>query len=131
MKNTEIISIQSPNAIKHAQTVLRSGGMIAFPTDTVYGVAVPVFDEKSIYRLYTAKKRPVDRAIPVLIGNTSQLNLIASSVPDSAKNLIRMFWPGPLTIVLPKHNNLPENLSGYSTSWGTHARLRLHLRPLE
>ena len=115
MKNTEIISIQSPDAIKHAQTVLRSGGVIAFPTDTVYGVAVPVFDEKSIYKLYEAKKRPVDKAIPVLIGKTSQLNLIASSVPESAQNLIRIFWPGPLTIVVPKHQNLPDNLSAFST----------------
>ncbi len=113
--NTEIIPIQSPHAIERAKTVLTSGGVIAFPTDTVYGVAVPVFDERSIYKLYEAKNRPVDKAIPVLIGEQEQLGLIASKVPESAHKLIKAFWPGPLTIVIPKQQNLPQNLSAYPT----------------
>jgi len=113
--NTEIVSIDSPNAIIRANAILRSGGVIAFPTDTVYGVAVPVFDENSITKLHEAKKRPVDKAIPVLIGKTQQLDLVASIIPPAAHKLMEKFWPGPLTLVVPKHHNLPHNLSAYDT----------------
>ena len=112
---TKIISIHSPAAISSAKSILKSGGIIAFPTDTVYGVAVPVFDEKSINKLYEAKKRPVDKAIPVLIGKTQQLGLIASRIPPAALELMNLFWPGPLTLVIPKHPNLPPNLSTCQT----------------
>ena len=103
-----------PQALIHAVKALRAGLLVVMPTDTVYGVAaLPRAD--AIARLYHAKGRPEHKAIPVLVGDTAQLAAVAAEVPDCARRLAACFWPGALTLVVPKHAALPDNLSPLPT----------------
>lgn len=112
---TEIIPTESPNAIARATEVLSSGGLVAFPTDTVYGVAAGLFNAQGIDRLYEAKARSANKAIAVLIGETSQLAQLTTEFSGAAQRLAEMYWPGALTLVVSKHASLPENLSPLPT----------------
>lgn len=113
--NTEILAAQDPVALKRALKVLQSGGLVAFPTDTVYGVGALAFDRKAVESIYTAKDRPIEKAIPILIGDADDLVKISISVPELALKLAARFWPGPLTLVLPKHPELSEAVSASAT----------------
>jgi L-threonylcarbamoyladenylate synthase len=112
---TERISADQPNAIQHAIDVLRNGGIIAFPTDTVYGLAAPIDNEESIDRLYVAKGRNNTKAIALLLGDSDQLDQVATDLSVSARKLAEHFWPGPLTLVVPRHPALPEILAPLPT----------------
>jgi L-threonylcarbamoyladenylate synthase len=112
---TEIISSKDSKAVKHAVDVFECGGLVAFPTDTVYGLAAPVFNVDSIERLYIVKGRNHSKAIALLIGNIDQLKSIADMITRIAWNLASAFWPGPLTLVLKRHRNIPEILSPQKT----------------
>lgn len=112
---TEVLPATTPNAITSALEVLLSGGLVAFPTDTVYGLGCLAFHEKAIESIYVAKDRPADKAIPVLIGDPSDLSKVADEIPIFAMKLIDRFWPGPLTILIPKKPTLPEAISATST----------------
>jgi L-threonylcarbamoyladenylate synthase len=98
-----------------ALSILQNGGLIAFPTDTVYGVGAVAFDGKAVESIYVAKDRPVEKAIPVLLGDTVDLEKVGLDIPDSARKLGARFWPGPLTILVPKHVDLPEAVSATET----------------
>jgi len=91
------------------------GGLVAFPTDTVYGVGALAFDGKAVESIYIAKDRPIEKAIPVLIGDVPDLGKISDDVPDIARRLVSRFWPGPLTVLVPKKPTLPESVSATST----------------
>ena len=91
--------------------VLSTGGLVAFPTDTVYGVAAMAFDAAGIERIYEAKGRDITKAIPILVGSADQLAQVTAALTPSAQALAARFWPGALTLVVPKHPDLPENLS--------------------
>jgi len=108
---TDIIPADNPSAIPHAIDVLNNSGLIAFPTDTVYGLAAPVFNEESIDRLYLVKGRTNTKAIAVLLSNIGQLKQVVAKTNDQADLMAEKFWPGPLTIILPRHPNLPEILA--------------------
>jgi L-threonylcarbamoyladenylate synthase len=112
---TEILSADSPEAISVALEILGSGGLVAFPTDTVYGVGALAFDEKAVESIYAAKERPVEKAIPVLIGDQIDLSTVAEDIPMLATKLIARFWPGPLTVLVPKKPSLPAVVSATST----------------
>jgi len=112
---TEILSTQTTNAITSALEILLSGGLVAFPTDTVYGVGSLAFHEKAIESIYVAKDRPMEKAIPVLIGDSPDLSQVAQEIPIFAMRLIARFWPGPLTVLVPKKPTLPEAISVTST----------------
>ena len=112
---TEVVSSTSPDAIRRALEILQSGGLVAFPTDTVYGVGALAFDQRAIESIYAAKDRPVEKAIPVLIGDKDDLAKVADDVPLVALRLIDRFWPGPLTVLVPKKAALPEAISATST----------------
>ena len=112
---TEIITANSSDAIQQALKVLQAGGLVAFPTDTVYGVGALAFDDKAVESIYKAKDRPIEKAIPVLIGDAEDITKISSGVPLIAKKLAERFWPGPLTIVVPKHLSLPDSVSATNT----------------
>ena len=112
---TDILPAGSSDAIPRALEILRAGGLVAFPTDTVYGVGSLAFDRKAVESIYTAKDRPIEKAIPVLIGDTDDLDKIAMDIPNMALKLASHFWPGPLTILVPKQPGLPEAVSATST----------------
>ncbi len=108
---TEIMSVDSPNAISHAVDVLKHCGLVAFPTDTVYGIAAYPFNVECIERLYGAKGRNSQKAIAILVGDISQLDKVAVSLSQTATRLAKRFWPGPLTLIVPRHPSLPRILA--------------------
>jgi len=112
---TEILLAQDAGTLARALAVLQNGGLVAFPTDTVYGVGALAFNDAAVGDIYTAKDRPVEKAIPVLIGATADLEKVTLEVPAAAVRLAARFWPGPLTLVVPKHPNLPDTVSVTST----------------
>lgn len=101
-----------------AVAVLRRGGVVAYPTDTVYGLAVDALQAEAIARLYAVKGRPESKALPVIIGSLAQLTLVVATVPATAERLMAVFWPGPLTLLLPPHKRIPAALLGESDCIG-------------
>ncbi len=112
---TEIIPASHPDALPRALEILDQGGVVAFPTDTVYGLGARVNLSAAITRLYTAKARPPEKAIPVLIGTVDDLPRVAVDIPQAARLLGERFWPGPLTLVVPRHPALPAILGPLPT----------------
>ena len=112
---TEVISANDAHAVRYAADVLRHEGLVAFPTDTVYGVGAMVFRESAVQRLYSVKGRPTDKAISVLVARASDLPSIAAYLSPAAEKLAQLFWPGSLTMVLPKHPKLPQAVSSLAT----------------
>lgn len=108
---TERLSADSPQAISHALDILGRGGVVAFPTDTVYGLGVPVFSPEGIERLYTIKGRDHTKAIAVLLSSAEELGEVTQEPSEAALRLARRFWPGPLTIVLLRNPNVPADLA--------------------
>ena len=91
--------------------IIKQGGVIAFPTDTVYGLGADAFRSKAVERIYEIKKRPTHLPLPLLIGDVEQLAvLVAKPLPEIALFLARRFWPGGLTLVVPKAAHLPGYL---------------------
>jgi L-threonylcarbamoyladenylate synthase len=111
---TEIIPASS-EAIRRALEVLHSGGLVAFPTDTVYGVGAVAFDGKAVESIYLAKARPIEKAIPVLIADAADMEKVGMNIPAVAYQLASRFWPGPLTCLIPKKPSLPEAVSATTT----------------
>jgi L-threonylcarbamoyladenylate synthase len=95
-------------AIARAVQVLREGGIVAFPTDTVYGVGAHAFLPAAVQQLYVVKRRPADKAIPLLIPGASALSQAAVAIPDVAYELAARFWPGALTLVLRRGKRVSD-----------------------
>lgn len=112
---TEILHASQPKALERVLSLLHQGGLAAFPTDTVYGVGALAFDAKAVESIYTAKMRPVEKAIPILIGKAEDLEIVTSSLPPLAEKLASRFWPGPLTLVVPMNPALPNIVSATKT----------------
>jgi L-threonylcarbamoyladenylate synthase len=112
---TEILKAGYPGALDHAVDVLHHGGLVAFPTDTVYGLAALPFTSEYVEGLFSAKGRNNTRAIAILIGEYADLDRIVEQFDDNSSRLAHHFWPGPLTLVVPKHSGLPEELSPDNT----------------
>ncbi len=111
---TKVLPV-STEAFLLARDMLGQGELVAFPTDTVYGLGALVFDGKAVERIYSAKDRPAEKAIPVLIADLSDLEKVSQDVPEMAKRLAARYWPGPLTLVVPKKPQLPEFVSAGPT----------------
>jgi len=91
--------------------ILKRGGVIAFPTDTVYGLGADAFRSEAVERIYAMKKRPIHLPLPLLIGDVEQLAVLAAKpLPEIALFLAKRFWPGGLTLVVPKAVHLPGYL---------------------
>ena len=112
---TKIISANHPNAIKRALELIRSGKLVAFPTDTVYGLGAQAFSLQAIQKLFQVKNREPNRAIPILLGGLDQLDLVTVSMGYMALRLAEVFWPGPLTLVVPRHPSLPDIIAPGNT----------------
>ena len=112
---TKIIPAGDNEALQRALETLRNGRLVAFPTDTVYGLGALAFDGKAVESIYLAKDRPVEKAIPVLIWDITDLEKISDDIPERTRTLASRFWPGPLTVLVPKKPTLPESISATST----------------
>ncbi len=108
---TKILSIASEQAIPEAIRIIQKGGVIGFPTDTVYGLGVSIHHEVAIYELFQIKGRDFNKAIAVLVGSLDQVHQVAAGFPPLAEKLAASFWPGPLTIVVQKSPLLPAIIS--------------------
>ncbi len=109
---TEIIPASE---IQIALKILQSGGIVAFPTDTVYGLGALAFNNNAIESIYKAKNRPIEKAIPILIGDLSDFEKVADDIPNMALRFASRFWPGPLTCIVPKKQTLPLAVSATTT----------------
>lgn len=95
-------------ALEKASEIIKKGGIIAYPTETFYGLGVKFDDITALKKLYGIKRRSWDKALPLIIGEKRLLELIASSITGSAEKLVEKFWPGPLTLLLPAKPDISE-----------------------
>lgn len=102
----------TPEDIETAASLLRQGELVAFPTETVYGLGADARRAQSVAAVFAAKGRPADNPLIVHIADIAQIGQIAREVPPLALRLAEVFWPGPLTMVLPKQDCIPEVTSG-------------------
>lgn len=113
---TEIIKIDSNNIdyglIKKAAELLKQGGLVAFPTETVYGIGANALDEEAIKKIYIAKGRPSDNPLIVHIGNKEDVYQYVETVSEIALKLMNTFWPGPLTLIFNKKPIISEFITG-------------------
>ncbi len=111
---TEHIIINSPadkEGIKRVAEILRKGGIVAIPTETVYGLAANAQDETAVAKIFKAKGRPQDNPLIVHISDFSELEGVASEIPKGAKELSEKYWPGPLTMIMPRGEKIPAAVS--------------------
>ena len=97
-----------PLILDKAAKILRSGGIVAFPTETVYGLGGVVYNEDAVKKIFWAKKRPIDNPLIVHVSSLSMLEEVAANIPEKAYLLIERFWPGPLTLILPRNPKVPR-----------------------
>jgi L-threonylcarbamoyladenylate synthase len=116
---TRTVSVKEDGWLEAALAAFMQGGLVAFPTDTVYGVGGMATNGEVVEAIYQAKDRPVDRSIPVLVGGWTDLEGVALP-PPRAERLAAAFWPGPLTIVVPRDQRLPAAI-GPGTTVGVRA----------
>lgn len=102
----------SDAAFHEAAKLLQQGGLIAFPTETYYGLGVDPFNAEALRRLFTIKRRAGNKPVLVLVKDQEQVSLLAETVPAELQHLMNYFWPGPLTVVCPARADLPELLTG-------------------
>ena len=109
---TDIIQINKHHPerdkLKYAAEVLRNGGLVAFPTETVYGLGANALNESAVANIFKAKGRPGDNPLIVHIADNADLDMLTSSKPATADILIKNFWPGPLTLVIPRSASIPD-----------------------
>jgi L-threonylcarbamoyladenylate synthase len=105
-----------PALIQKAASIIQAGGLVAFPTETVYGLGADAMNERAIRRIFEAKGRPADNPLIVHVCDRAMLDLVATDVSAKAEALIAAFWPGPLTLVLKRKPQVAESVSaGLST----------------
>jgi L-threonylcarbamoyladenylate synthase len=120
MAMTQVIPVQDPRSITSALAFLRAGELVAFPTDTVYGLGADLYNPDAIQKLYIAKGRDAGKAIAVLIGTIEDMQQVTGEMPAEMQGYVRLlahcFWPGPLTVVVTRHPGIPGNLSPLPTA---------------
>ena len=104
--------IDYENTVRIASEILAGGGIVAVPTETVYGLAASAFSDDAIKAVFTAKGRPQDNPLIVHIASIDMLNNIARNIPSVAYECAKAFWPGPFTMVLPKGDKIADSVSG-------------------
>ena len=108
----EFISNCTADAISNAAMALKEGHLVAFPTETVYGLGADATNEKAVARIYSVKGRPTDHPLIVHISSINKLEDWATDIPDYAIKLAREFWPGPMTLILPRSKLTKDFISG-------------------
>jgi Sua5/YciO/YrdC/YwlC family protein len=114
--NTKIIKLDTDclqeGCLEEARQILRKGGLVAFPTETVYGLGANALDENASRKIYEAKGRPSDNPLIVHISKTEDIKELARDIPDKAYKLAEVFWPGPITMILRKRDSVPHQTTG-------------------
>ncbi|MEO8284925.1 MAG: L-threonylcarbamoyladenylate synthase [Chloroflexota bacterium] len=109
------VMAESPDVWQIAAKRIKQGGLVVFPTDTVYGIGCAADDAVAIERVYDAKSRPLQKALPLLLSDSSMVLNVARDLSRSALVLSQRFWPGALTLVVRRHRDLPEQLGSGDT----------------
>jgi L-threonylcarbamoyladenylate synthase len=119
---TEVLKIDpampDPDVIEAAAQVLRNGGLVAYPTETVYGLAASAFVVDTVARVYDAKQRPFNQALPVQIADKADIPTLAYEVPRAAQKLVDEFFPGPLTLVFRRLPTVSLTVTGGQNTIG-------------
>lgn len=114
--NTKVVVIDKENmrdeSLLEAADILRRGGLVAFPTETVYGLGANALDEEAARKIYAAKGRPSDNPLIAHISDTRELKGLVAKIPEAGKKLIEAYWPGPLTIIFAKSSAVPYGTTG-------------------
>ena len=108
----KVMNEKSVTEIEKAAEILKNGGLVAIPTETVYGLAASAFNEKAVENIFKAKGRPNDNPLIVHIAEINELEKIAKNITPIAKKCMDAFWPGPFTAVLPKRDVIPSSVLG-------------------
>ena len=108
MNTLRLCPASDDKAIDTASKIIRRGGLVAMPTETVYGLAANAFDETAVKKIFEAKGRPQDNPLIVHIADLEMVNELCLNISDSAKKIMNSFWPGPLTVILKKQNVIPD-----------------------
>ncbi len=111
-KVTEQLTEKDKKKIEAAGDILKNGGLVAFPTETVYGLGADALNPEASKKIYAAKGRPSDNPLIVHISNMKALEKITSEIPQKAKKMAEQFWPGPLTMIFPKSEQVPLETTG-------------------
>ena len=109
---TQYLSAEHPETAQIAADIIRNGGLVAIPTETVYGLGANGLDEKAVAKIFEAKGRPQDNPLILHISGPEQIELFCHHIPQKAYDLAEAFWPGPLTIVLPAKECVPKRTTG-------------------
>ena len=104
-------NVSDVQSLEQIGAILRKGGIVGIPTETVYGLAANAFDGTAVAKIFKAKGRPQDNPLIVHISEVSQLDSVVSFIPESALKLAEKFWPGPLSIIMPKGERIPDEVS--------------------
>jgi len=110
------LSLNIQEQIKRGLSILRAGGIVAYPTDTVYGLGASASLPRAVERIYEVKQRPLNMPLPLLLSDVSQITGVTESVPEIAWSLINAFLPGALTLVLLKSSSVSDIISGGATT---------------
>ncbi len=113
---TEILQINpnapEPQLLAYAGDILRQGGLVAYPTETVYGLASSAFNDQAIARVFDAKGRPAGQPLPVQVASVEDVETLARDVPDAARKLLADFFPGPLTLIFRRQPIVSLTITG-------------------
>ena len=112
MKTTLLTPETDGNAVKTAAELIRAGEVVGMPTETVYGLAANALNGEAVKKIFLAKGRPQDNPLIVHIADFEQIYDLCPAVPPQAKQLADAFWPGPLTVILPKSDKVPYRVTG-------------------
>ncbi|MHA1688153.1 MAG: L-threonylcarbamoyladenylate synthase [Promethearchaeota archaeon] len=96
------------NVIRIAAEIIKEGGTVAFPTETVYGLGANALDSDAVMKIFIAKNRPVDNPLIVHVSSKEEIHVLVEELPEKVETLIEHFWPGPLTLILKKSNTIPD-----------------------
>jgi L-threonylcarbamoyladenylate synthase len=122
MKRCEILSVDpespDPDAITRAASIIRTGGLVVFPTRSFYGIGALALNAEAVRRVFQVKQRDPDKPLLILIASLADLDALVQSIPETATRLIKAFWPGSLTLVFEATDRLPHNLTGYTKKIG-------------
>ncbi len=113
-----IVEKVSQKAYEQAGKILKNGGIVAFPTDTVYGLGAIYTDKEAVSKIFEAKGRDEGKPLSILISDLSEVNLLTNEVSQKAQKLMQKYWPGALTLIVKKKDGIPDNVTACGDTIG-------------